>query len=222
VRKTNPAAEKATVAEAIFNSDTPIFTIGHSTHPVEAFTDLLLRNRIGYVIDVRSAPYSRRMPQFNREPLSAWLRRHSIQYAHMPEEFGARRTDPTLLDSAQRVDFDRVRDRPEFRRGVERLKRGVGHGHRIALMCAEADPFDCHRFSMISYQLVREGIQVQHILRDGSVIDNVELEERLRQEYGLTGQTDLFDTGTSPALQLEDAYRQRGREVAYTAKEEEP
>jgi uncharacterized protein (DUF488 family) len=203
-------------------SGTPIFTIGHSTHTVEAFTDLLARHRIGYVIDVRSAPYSRRVPEFNREPLSAWLRRHSIHYAHMPAEFGARKLDPKLLDAEQRVDFDRVRETPEFRRGIERLKRGAAQGHRIALMCAEADPFDCHRFSMISFQLAREGVAVQHILRDGTVIDNAELEERLREEYGLTGQTDLFVGDSTPEAQLEEAYRRRGRHVAYSAREEEP
>jgi uncharacterized protein (DUF488 family) len=126
---------------------------------------------------VRSAPYSRWVPHFNKEPLSAWLRRHDIRYAHMPDEFRARKLDPALLDAEQRVDFDRVRATPEFRSGVDRLKRGSAQGHRIALMCAEADPYDCHRLSLISYQLVREGFAVQHILKDGAVIDDAQLDQ---------------------------------------------
>jgi hypothetical protein len=84
--------------------------------------------------------------------------------------------------------------RPEFRSGVDRLKRGSAQGHRIALMCAEADPYDCHRFSLISYQLVREDLAVQHILQDGAVIDNAQLEQRLRNDFGVIVQADLFGT----------------------------
>ena len=191
-----------------------IYTIGHSTQPIESFVDLLQQHEIGFVIDVRSTPYSRRVPHFNREPLRAFLQREGIRYGHMPQEFGARHEDPDLLDAEQRVDFDRVRASEPFRRGVARLKEGVRQGHRITLMCAEADPFDCHRFTMISYQLVREGFTVQHILRDGQLLDNSVLEQRMIERYGFAaGQPELFSAaGEAP---LEQAYRRRGREVAY-------
>ena len=201
--------------------DPPVFTIGHSTQSLEQFTELLQRHRMEVVIDVRSAPYSRWVPHFNKEPLAAWLRRHQIRYTHMPDEFGARKVDPALLDAERRVDFDRVRTTPEFRSGIARLKRGVAQGHRIVLMCAEADPYDCHRFSMIAYQLVREGIAVQHILRDGTTVDNRELEQRLREEFGITAQAEMFGPPQTGASQLEEAYRKRGREVAYTTIEEQ-
>ena len=199
--------------------DTPIFTIGHSTQSLEQFTELLQRYDIEFVIDVRSTPYSGRVPHFNKEPLAAWLRRHQIRYTHMPEEFGARKLDRELLDAEQRVDFDRVRATAEFRSGVDRLKRGAAQGHRIALMCAEADPYDCHRFSMIAFQLVREGLAVQHILRDGRAIDNSQLEQRLRDEYGVTAQADMIGPPPTDAAQLEEVYRRRGREVAYSSPE---
>lgn len=201
-------------------SGASIFTVGHSTQSLEEFTELLRRHSIQVVIDVRSAPYSRWVPHFNKGPLARWLLQHEIRYSHMPDEFGARKLDAGLLDEGGRVDFERVRETPEFRRGIERLGRGAAEGHRIALMCAEADPYDCHRFSMITYQLVREGIPVKHILRDGSLIDNQELEQRLRAEYGVTEQADMFSPQLTDAMQLEEAYRQRGRQVAYTSTEE--
>jgi uncharacterized protein (DUF488 family) len=199
---------------------TPIFTIGHSTQSLEQLFELLKCHGIQYVIDVRSAPYSRWVPHFNKEPLAAWLRRHEVHYAHMPDEFGARKQDPALLDAQHRVDFERVRATPEFRSGIERLKRGSEQGHRIALMCAEADPYDCHRFSLISYQLVREGVAVKHILKDGDAIDNELLEQRLRDDFGITAQADLFGAAQTVEAQLDEAYRRRGRQVAYTSTEE--
>jgi uncharacterized protein (DUF488 family) len=196
---------------------TPIFTIGHSTHSAERFSELLQQHKIQFVVDVRTTPYSRRVPQFNKNSLRERLvEAYGIRYAHMPEEFGARKLDPDLLDADQRVDFDRVRSSEAFQRGVTRLKNGAIQGHRIALLCAEADPFECHRFSLISYQLVREDLLVKHILRDGSLIDNSELERRLRTRYGSDPQVDIFGPLASTGSQLELAYRSRGREVAYT------
>lgn len=192
-----------------------IFTIGHSTHSIEDFLGLLRQHRIDCVIDVRSTPYSRRVPHFNRERLQAILRADGILYAHMPEEFGARKNNPELLDPDKKVNFDRVRETKVFRAGIERIKRGAEQGYRIALMCSEADPFDCHRFSMITYQLVKEGLTVQHILRNGQVLDNSVLERRLLQHYcAQSEQQGLFDSGR---LQVDDAYRLRGREVAFSA-----
>jgi uncharacterized protein (DUF488 family) len=197
-------------------ANTPIFTIGHSTHPLEDFVILLRQHRIEFVIDVRSTPYSRRMPQFNKENLQLELRDRAIRYAHMPNEFGARRTEAELYGAERRVDFGRVRDTDIFRRGVERLKHGAAQGCRIALMCSEADPFDCHRFSMISYQLAKEGLRIKHILRNGALIDNSALEERLREHYKFTSQADMFNSEESEAKQIEQAYRLRGEEIAYS------
>lgn len=204
--------------------DSVIYTIGHSTHSIEAFGRLLAQFDIQCVVDVRSTPYSRRVPHFNKEPLAAWLRRRGIRYAHMPEEFGARFHDPDLLDADKRVDFDRVRAGEPFRQGMERLREGMAQGYRIVLMCAEADPFDCHRFSMISYQLAREGFEVKHILRNGTFIGNETLETRLLAYAGpALAQTDLLGAdGQEQATHcnseqpvLEQAYRARGREIAY-------
>jgi uncharacterized protein (DUF488 family) len=156
-----------------------IYTIGHSTHPLEYFLSLLREYAIDCLVDVRSIAASARNPQYNKQPLSKFLKANNIAYLHFAEEFGARQTDPGLLDDNGKVDFEKVRRSPIFRRGIERLSNGVTKGHIITLMCAESDPFDCHRFSMISPGLQNAGFQVQHILKDKTIISNEALEQQL-------------------------------------------
>ena len=194
-----------------------VFTIGHSTHDIEYFLDLLDQHDINSVIDVRSAPYSRMAPQFNKDQLRPVLKARNILYGHFEKEFGARHTKPSLLDEHGKVDFDKVRETETFQQGVQRLKKGLTLGYRIALMCTEANPFDCHRFSLIAYQLVKEALEVRHILPDGDVIDNSALEAQLLEKYHKKlPQSTLFETVT-PQMQLDAAYRMRGRQVAYAA-----
>src|SRR5881227_321241 len=130
-----------------------IYTIGHSSHQIDYFLELLKIFSINCVIDVRSIAASSYNPQFNKEPLSNFLKNNQIAYLHFAEEFGARHTDPDLLDEEGKVDFEKVRMAWLFKSGVERLWKGVEKGFIIALMCSEAEPFDCHRFSMISIAL---------------------------------------------------------------------
>ena len=194
-----------------------VFTIGHSTHEINAFLGLLSRYGINCLIDVRSAPYSRIAPQFNKEALSSTLKEAGILYTHFEKEFGARHTRPSLLDEEGKVDFDKVRASAEFQQGVQRLQKALDLGYKVALMCSEGNPFDCHRFSMITYQLVKEGLQVQHILAEGEAVDNSVLEAQLLQKYQKKlPQTTLFETVT-PEMQLEVAYRLRSKDVAYSA-----
>jgi uncharacterized protein (DUF488 family) len=194
-----------------------VFTVGHSTHDIEHFIALLSKHDVSCLIDVRSSPYSRIAPQFNRETLSSTLKRNEILYAHFEKEFGARHTDPALLDEDGKVNFDKVRESPEFKQGLQRLNNALELGYSVALMCSEADPFDCHRFSMISYQLVKEGLQVHHILKDGQIVDNNELEKRLLEKHQRKlPQSTLFETVTRE-MQIEAAYRLIGKRIAFSA-----
>lgn len=194
-----------------------IFTIGHSTHPIETFLTLLQASEITCVIDVRSTPYSQMAPQFNKPILQSSLRQQGMLYTHFKEEFGARHTQASFLDNDGRVDFDKVRASDPFRHGIERLQKALEMGYRVALMCSEGNPFDCHRFALITYQLVHEGLNVAHILSDGQIIPNENLEEQLLTKYAKKlPVTTLFETVTRN-MQLEVAYRLRGRAVAYRA-----
>ena len=124
-----------------------IYTIGHSNHEVRYFTELLQHFGVDCVIDVRSVAASSRFPQFNKAALAETLQAQNILYLHFAKAFGARHDDAALLDENGKVDFEKVQKTVEFIDGVERLRSGLEKGFAIALMCSEAEPFDCHRFS---------------------------------------------------------------------------
>lgn len=219
-------------------SDGLVYTVGHSVHPLERFIELLTRYQVRYVLDVRSRPYSAHVPHYNREPLRASLQVAGIEYLPFDKEFGARYTVPALLDeTGQRVDFAKVRATDEFRRGVGRLRKALALNYSVALMCSEGNPLHCHRFSMIAYQLARkEAIAVAHILPDGGLVTNQELEQtllkeernELRKRYPeyyereSSQQLSLFSDHSAqqdnlPTYEelIEAAYRLRERKVAY-------
>ena len=186
-----------------------IFTVGHSTHTIDYFLELINAHAVNCVVDVRSVAASKYNPQFNQEPLSNYLKRHGVNYLHFDKEFGARYTDKALLDDTDTVDFEKVRATQTFQMGVERLNKGIERGFKIALMCSEAEPFDCHRFGMISGFLSENDFIVQHILKDKTIIENSELEIRLLKKYDkVIPKPTLFDTKVlSETEQLNMAYR---------------
>ena len=191
-----------------------IYTIGHSTHPIDYFIALLKTYHIDCVVDVRSMPASRFNPQYNKKALTASLHDHQIAYLHFGEEFGARQTDPALLDFEGRVDFQKMRASAKFQHGVERLRKGVHDGYTIALMCSEAAPLHCHRFAMISCALT--DFDVQHILKDKSLINQQELEHQMLETYaGKLSQPTIFNTATHGG-KLEEVYKLLNLEVAYS------
>lgn len=194
-----------------------IYTVGHSNHQIDYFLDLLKAYSINCLIDVRSLAASSYNPQYNKEPLSNFLKKNEITYLHFAEEFGARHTDPDLLDEEGKVDFEKVRKSWLFKNGVERLWLGLDKGFTIALMCSEGDPFDCHRFSMISIALEKDGFEVRHILKDKTLKSNGELEKQLLKKYDKKiPKPDIFQTDVSADDQLKAAYRIRNKEIAYS------
>ena len=192
-------------------NNTVIYTIGHSNHEPEAFADLLRHFGVNCVVDVRSIPASGRFPQFNKAALSEFLKSKNINYLHFSKEFGARHTDPELLDEEGKVDFEKVRRTEDFQNGVERLRTGIEKGYIIALMCSEAEPFDCHRFSMISGFLEKSGFEIKHILKDKTLKTNAQLENQLLKKYHK-------ELPFAPSLeeQLSHAYRLRNKDVAFS------
>ncbi len=178
-----------------------IYTIGHSKHPIDRFLALLQQHGIDAVADVRSTPYSRFNPQFNREKLQAALKGAGIHYVFLGEELGARSKDPTCYDESGRVSYARLAASALFRRGLERLVTGV-RDHQIAVMCAEREPLECHRTILVSRELEKVGVPVTHILQDGSLESNQQAVQRLIAELKLVG-SDLFRT---PDELIEDAY----------------
>jgi len=195
-----------------------IYTIGHSTHAAEYFAELLQAHGVNCVVDVRSIAASRYNPQYNQKRLADFLKLYGITYIHFAEEFGARQT--AALDAGGRVDFEQVRQLPTFKNGMQRLQQGVAKGFVIALMCAEADPLDCHRFAMITPALVEGGFDVRHILKNKSILTNRELEDRLLKKYDKKlPKADAFHADLSREEKLRLAFKLRNDEVGWKAGE---
>jgi uncharacterized protein (DUF488 family) len=148
-----------------------LWTIGHSTRPIEDFIGLLQSHRIQLLVDVRTTPYSRHNPQFNQDALDKSLQDSGIQYRHMPSLGGRRRSRPDSVNVGWRnegfrgyADYMQTR---EFWDSVENLM-ALGQSLTLAIMCAEAVPWRCHR-SLISDALVSRGWTVRHIISASSL-----------------------------------------------------
>src|SRR5882672_2793718 len=142
-----------------------IWTIGHSTLTLEAFIGILRADRIEAVADVRMMPGSRRYPHFNRETLAGALGKVSIGYTHIPELGGRRRPRPDSRNTAWRNEAFRgyadYMESEAFVEGIECLIK-FARDKRVAVMCAEAVWWRCHR-SLIADYLKAHGHKVLHI-----------------------------------------------------------
>lgn len=165
------------------------FTVGHSTHTLEIFLKLLRQHDISAVADVRSSPYSRYCPHFSKDPLVASLRESGIKYVFLGRELGGRSDDPSCYENG-RVRYSRLARRQDFTDGIERLKKGA-LDHRIAIVCAEREPLECHRTILVSPLLDEEGQSIEHIHADGRLESHGEAMDRLLDLVGLP-RDDLF------------------------------
>lgn len=188
----------------------PIFTIGHSDHTLDAFLALLTQHGIRAVADVRSAPYSRHVPQFNKDSISAFLKSHGIEYVFLGRELGARRPERSCYVNG-RAEYERIAELDIFREGIDRLRRG-SEKMRIAVMCTEKDPLSCHRCLLVSRALVKAGSEVSHIHADGHLESQAEVEERMIREAGV--EPDLFAGGADHDALVARAYREQGLRLA--------
>ena len=194
-----------------------IYTVGHSTHEIDYFVSLLKEYNVDYLVDVRSLAASSHNPQYNQEPLKNYLKNQGITYLHFPEEFGARFSDPDLLDDEGQVDFERVRKTFAFRNGMERLWQEVDKGHVIVLMCSESEPLDCHRFSMVSVGLIKDGFEVKHIMKDKTLKAHKEVEDQLLKKYDKKlPKPDMFNPNITIEDQLKEAYRLKNKEIGFS------
>lgn len=188
---------------------TTVYTIGHSNHTVEAFIGLLKAHGISALADVRSSPYSGYAVQFNREPLATALKRGGIEYVFLGKELGARSEDRRCYVGGK-VNFELVRDSALFRSGIKRVMDGAAKW-RVAMMCAEKDPIECHRTILVAAALHEPGVDIQHILADGTLESHDAAMSRLLDELRMP-RLDLF---RSREQLVTDALRKRGEKIAY-------
>lgn len=186
-----------------------LYTVGHSIHSIDHFVAILKKNRIDAIGDVRSSPYSRFTPQFNRELLKETLKIEGIQYVFLGEELGARRNEPQCYEDGK-VIYHKVAALPLFHKGVERLQEGASK-MRVAIMCAEKDPLTCHRTVLVAHFAREKFSDILHILEDGSVETRDHADKRLLRELKLDKE-DFFNPYDQ---RLKTAYAQRGEKIAY-------
>lgn len=195
----------------------PVFSIGHSNHPLDVFLKLLAAIGIDTLADVRSAPYSRFNPHFNRKALSAALEARSIRYLYFGRELGGRPDDPTCFEDG-RVSYERVARTARFADGLERLIDAT-IDRRLAIMCAEKEPLDCHRTLLVGQALAGRGLKVRHILSGGELEDHPDAMDRLLAKHHLGPEGDLLASreeslATAIALQTRGGRRQSAHTAA--------
>ena len=191
----------------------PVFTIGHSNHEPAAFLALLQAHGVTAVVDVRSAPYSRYMPHFNKEVLADALREAGIGYTFRGKELGGQPADRTLYDADGRIAYGKLAATAAFKHGIKfvldaasvhpstgsepapHVMRGRTDApvvRRLALMCSEKEPLDCHRTLLIAQTLAKQGVSVAHIHADGSLETHDDALNRLLDKFDLPHHGDLF------------------------------
>lgn len=143
-----------------------IFTLGHSNHSQDHFQELLGANGIDVLVDVRSWPHSRYVKWADAASLPAVARGVGAKYLFLGAELGGRPEGAEFYDDDGHVLYGKVAATDAFRRGLDRLRRGVERC-RVAVMCSEEDPTHCHRRLLVAKVLLEQGVAVTHIRGDG-------------------------------------------------------
>jgi uncharacterized protein (DUF488 family) len=186
-----------------------VLTIGHSSHPYDRFLALLRMGGVTAVADVRTAPFSRHYPHFNKEQLREELRLDSIAYVFLGRELGGRPSNRTFYSDSI-ADYEKMATTEPFKKGLDRVIEGAKK-YRIALVCSEHNPLDCHRCLLVGRGLSERGVRVTHILADGAAITQAETEKRLLELSGRSSDDLLM----SWEQRLAAAYRDRARKIAF-------
>ena len=177
-----------------------VLTIGHSTHSFDEFVSMLKAHGVERIVDVRSVPRSRHVPDFNRDTLAPKLRARGIRYVHLKTLGGRRHAKKNSVNVGWRnASFRGYADymaMPQFHHGMERLLQ-LARTNRSAIMCAEAVPWRCHR-SLIADALLVRHVNVEHIMsatkRQQHSLTPFAKVDRLEITYPAEGTPQLFKT----------------------------
>jgi uncharacterized protein (DUF488 family) len=165
------------------------FTCGHSNHAIETWLALLSQHGVEVVVDTRSSPYSKYVPQFDTELMQRSLEQAGIRYLYLGADLGGRPANPAYYDAKGRVLYSRLRDDARFKAAIVRLETGMER-YRVALVCGEEDPAHCHRRLLIGRVLTEHGHTMLHIRGDG----------RLESDDAVAAEAHKPLVGTQPAL----------------------
>ena len=196
-----------------------IYTLGHSNYPFDKFIEILKKYDINCVVDIRSTPYSKYNTQYNKEFLHETLKNLGYTYIYMADEFGAKRKTKVSYNDEGYADFDKVILEDEFKRGIERLKVGCSKNYKIVLLGAMQEPIRCHRAILLGKELIKAGFDVKHIMHEGDLKVQSELEEQLLEKYFEDRNQLTIDSLLGNAISLEDmikeGYKLANKEIGY-------
>lgn len=187
-----------------------LLTVGHSNHTLDGFRRLLGGAGVTAVADVRSSPFSRHLPHFNRTEIKDSLRQTGIDYRFFGKELGGRPSDPSLYDAGT-ANYEAMARTESFQEGIRKVLDGA-RKHRLALMCSEHDPLDCHRCLLVGRALAEKGASVTHLLSNGLTQTQQYIEQRLLK----LARRENADFFVPSAERLTTAYQERSRRVAYS------
>ena len=161
-----------------------LYTIGHSNQSLDEFIGLLRKHDVEVLVDVRSAPYSRWTPHFGKESLEHALKLDGLKYLYLGRQLGGRPDPdqrPDFYDEGGHALYYKMADDTDFNDALQRLREGVAR-YRVAVMCSEEDPTDCHRRLLVGKVMAdRWRVVLRHIRRDG----RIEEEERVDLRHEL-------------------------------------
>ena len=160
-----------------------VWTVGHSNHDLEVFAALVQRHQVAHLVDIRSHPYSRFAPHFNREELQATMEARGIRYTFLGLALGGRPQREDQLDAKGHALYSKMAQEPAFTDAIDQLLHD-GSEHRLALLCSCGQPRECHRRLLVGKVLCDRGSELRHILPDGHVLTerSVELSDDHAQD----------------------------------------
>ena len=197
------------------NNAKTIYTIGYAGFPRDSFVEELKNNDVSVLIDVRSSPFSSYHTEYDMNVLQAVLNNNNIYYRNYAKEFGARQENLSLYSTDGYLDFEKVAESADFQNGVAKLSESIKQGYVPALMCAEKNPFDCHRAILVARAFYERGYNVVHILPEGKTCSQSDINEELLDKYFPDReQFSLFEDVQENDM-LKRAYKFRNKEIGY-------
>ncbi|MHC2992579.1 hypothetical protein OB13_13665 [Pontibacter sp. HJ8] len=170
-----------------------VYSIGHGNKPIEEFLNELRSFGIQFLIDVRSKPYSKYNPHFNKTELDLELKKAGITYVFLGDKLGGLPEDRSCY-IAGKVNYDLIKIKSFFKEGLERLTTANAKNIRVAVMCSESKPEECHRSKLIGQELLKEDISMKHIIAPNRIKEQVIVMNELTKGKGTL---DLFGNETN-------------------------
>ena len=204
-----------------------VYTIGYSGFKLDEFIEKIKEYKIDVIIDVRSSPYSQYFKEYNKENICKVLNElegKKIYYRNYSLEFGARQLDlEGNYYPKGYLDFEKFSQSENFLSGVKKLEDSMKQNYTVVLMCAEKDPFTCHRTILVARAFFKRGYKIIHLMPDGKNVTQEDIEKQLLDKYAKNRrQMGLFNPIViSEEEHINEAYRKHNEKIGYSIEKEE-